>query len=452
MADKDLYLVAGASRVAIPFPEGFFPHKSFRGRYFTGIHDDLFVRALYMINSDAEELLFISIDVGDVHEKIIDPISRRTGIAAGHIFIMATHTHAAPHFGGTWEEDVIDRKQSEEFAALCLESIVAAADQARRSARRACVYISCGSCEINVNRDYKYSGTDGRISSPYISAPNPAGIKNHELIVLQFKDEQGITIACLVNYPVHSNVTFYQTWIYGEGMLVSGDLAGVAMRYTESHSDPGTVSLFAMGAAADQIPKYISNHRVFDKDGNASWEYYGQKEGLLLAEVQGTELGRAVIESIRNECRLIKNNTIRIGSKVITEPGKIAGTGGMTDVSEGKASDYRAQYKEDMKEDFKYVPDADISMVLQLIRLGDLMIAVVPAEIVTSTGIEIKNVVKEITGAETIVISQCNGSYSYISDEDGYRKRTFEAVASHFMPGIADVIVKGFGELADMLR
>ena len=48
-----------------------------------------------------------------------------------------------------------------------------------------------------------------------------------------------------------------------------------------------------------------------------------------------------------------------------------------------------------------------------------------------------------------MIISQCNGSYSYISDADGYDKMTFEAVASHFMPGIDDKIIEGFENLLE---
>ena len=444
----ECFFRTGAAKVQIEYPDGFFPHKSFRGRYFTGIHDDLFIKAVYISNSASEELLLVSVDAGDVSEKILPVISEKTGIDRDRIFVMATHTHAAPHFGGTWEEDVIDRKQSEAFAQMCLDRIIIAAEQARTASRKTALSIGHSICEININRDYKYTGNDGKITSPYISSPAYDGIKNREMLSLKFADEEGKTIAQLINYAVHSNVTFFQTWTYDEGMLVSGDLAGIAMRYVEEHSDEGSVALFSLAAAADQMPKYISNHRVFDKCGNSEWQYYGQHEGLILADAQGTEMGACAMASFDNIIREVEDDTIQTFRTTITAMSKEAGTGAVKkNVGQNAPDDYSYQYKETMRSDFEYLPIDNISMDLQLVRLGSLIIAVIPAEIVTRIGERIKNMIREKTEAIPMIISQCNGSYSYISDADGYRKMTFEAVASHFMPEIEEKIINGFKDM-----
>jgi hypothetical protein len=74
----------------------------------------------------------------------------------------------------------------------------------------------------------------------------------------------------------------------------------------------------------------------------------------------------------------------------------------------------------------------------------------IPAEIVTSIGSDIKHCVPE--GFEAVIITQCNGSFSYMSDDNGYEVLTFEALASHFMPGSARRITEGVQAMIENWR
>lgn len=440
-------LRVGAARVALEYPPNFFPHTSFRGRYFTGKHDDLHARAVF-VESHGTKVLFLSLELGDVGEEWLPGISEEAGVPPENIFLTASHTHASPHVNSTWPEDVKDVAQSEAFAALCRQSISRAIAQAQKALRPGRMRYGTGVCHINVNRDYRYTGTDGRITSPYIQAPNPGGISDKTAYVLLFEDLEGQAIAYLVNYAVHSNVTFYQTWNGGEGMLVSSDLAGAAMRYVETHSDPGAVAMFVMAAAADQMPRYLANHRVFDQQGNAEWEYYGREAGLALMDAQAVDLGGVVLRAAARMAAGADQVEIRTAAQTITAMGKVDGA----DAPKPAGGDsYASQYKETLTQGFQYTPTQPLTMRLNAIRLGGLVLVGIPAEIVTSIGADIKRVMLMETGAEVMIVTQCNGSYSYISDEEGYEKMTFEAVASHFMPGVGAAIVQGVAAMLPAL-
>lgn len=439
-------LFAGASRMKLEYPDDFFPHTGFRGRYFTGIRDDLCVRSIAVSAGD-ETLLFITLELGDIGSEWIPQIAAAAGIKEENVFLGATHTHSAPHAGGFWKEDVVDVKQGEAFSELCRQTVLKSVYQAMEEMQPVRLRVGTTECQINVNRDFRYQGTDGSITVPYIQAPNPGGISDKTVYLMEFESLTGEMVACLFSYAVHSNVNFYQTWDQTGGMQITGDIAGVAMRYVESHVHGDAVAGFFLGAAADQSPKYLANHRIFDREGNASWEYYGQEAAYVLMDAQGTELGRAVVDGLYdlNEAKTGQIQSVRM---LVDLESKLDGHKKKADETE-TANTYAAQYKEKMAQDFEYVRDKTLQMPVYLTRLFDVTIVAIPAEIVTSIGIDIRKAVTEKLGGFTVILTQCNGAYSYISDDWGYTQRTFEALASHFMPGTGERLVEGAAILAE---
>ncbi len=446
MADQRKQLMAGAACLPLNYPADFFPHMSFRGRYLTGVKDELCVRAIYVTEGE-ERMLFLSLELGDIGSEWLPELERLTGIPADHIYLTATHTHSAPHAGGHWHEDVADVEAGEAFAALCLARVKEAVELAKKAQQPATAKYGLGSCGINVNRDYRYEGDDGTITAPYIQASNPAGISDKTVSVLGFESFEGTLIACIFSYAVHSNVTFYQSWDRKNGMLITGDLAGVAMRYIEERT--GAVAAFCLAPAADQSPMFLSNHRVFDKGGNASWEYYGPEAGYALMDAQGTALGIAALDTVRN-LQSVADGTIRAISGKATLECKLDGHKKKADEKE-QSDSYAAQYKEKMEDDFAYIADGTLELPLYLIQLHDVNLVGIPAEIVTGIGQTLRDEVTELLGGQTMVITQCNDAYSYITDDAGYQERTFEALASHVMPGSAGRIVQAMKELAGAL-
>ena len=449
MKEEKKQLFVGAGKAALTYPEGFFPHRSFRGRYFNGVLEDIYARAI-VICREHEKMVFVGIEAGDVGDDWIEAIARTAGVSAEYVFITASHTHAAPHIGGFWPEDVVDVDMGNQFKELCRGRVLEAVKAAMEAVQPAVMSVGTARCDINVNRDYKYTGTDGKINVPYIQAPNPEGISDKNVYIVQFQSAKNELLACMFNYAVHSCVTFYQTWEDGEGMLVNGDIAGRAMKYVEDRRK-NCVAMFTMGACADQSPKYLANRRVFDGNGNASWEYYGGKEGIALMDAQAVSLGAAVMAGLE-KCRVSPGTAgIRAVTAEITLESKLEGTGNAAQKHRAE-NDYASQYKETIDKDFQYIRQENIDMPLFMAAADHSVFVGIPAEIVTKTGIRIREIVKSELGMDAIIISQCNNAYSYITDDEGYRERTFEAFASHFMPGTEARILKGVRELAEKLK
>lgn len=445
MLENNNQLLVGAAKAALTYPEGFFPHRSFRGRYFEGSLEDIYVRAV-IVKKGASKVVFIGVEAGDVGAEWLDEIAALVKTPKKNIFLTASHTHAAPHMGGYWPEDVVDAEMGRRFQVLCLKHIKEAVREAdlKLEPARACYGIT--QCDINVNRDFKYSGTDDRINVPYIQAPNPDGISDKNVYIIEFKNMADKTLACIFNYAIHSNVTFFQVWGEGEGMLINGDIAGRAMKYVEERSKKA-VAIFTMGAAADQSPRYIANHRIFDKDGNVAWEYYGRSEGIALMDAQASVLGSVVYNAIQSGhmsdlcLEDIKAATIELKLNSKIEGAKIKKESVETE------NDYAYQYKENISDDFDYIENGIIEMPIFMLSMGKLLFIGIPAEIVTKIGQHIRESVWEMIGVDTVIFSQCNNAYSYITDDEGYQKKTFEGLASHFMPGTEEKIIAGIRKL-----
>ena len=448
VSNREEMLCVGTDKTVLTYPEGFFPHRSFRGRYFEGVLQELYVRTI-IVEKDGIRTVFVGIEAGDVGGDWIEEIASLSGTSRENVFLSATHTHAAPHAGGFWKEDVADTEAGEKYQELCRKHVKESVQKALQTLQPAKAFYGESLCDINVNRDYAYEGTDGKITVPYIQASNPGGISDKRVSTVIFRGCDQQMIACIFNYAVHSNVTFYQVFGEGEGMLINGDIAGYAMKYIEERY-PEATAMFTLAPAADQSPKYLANHRIFDREGNADWKYEGRAAGITLMEAQGSELGESVCSSIRqNTYTGILVDAIHAVESVIALNKKIEGAGGLVKKPE---NDYASQYKEKLDENFAYQENGTLEMNLSMVQIGNVVLVAIPAEIVTPIGIHIKKIVTDELGTKVIVITQCNNAYSYITDDEGYKKKTFEALASHFMPGTEERILQGIRELTVRLK
>lgn len=428
-------LCVGAGKAAIEFPENFFPYNGFSGRYLIGVGDELHARALLVKHGECSVLL-VSLELGDITDEWAPEISRVTGIPAENIFLAATHTHNAPYANSTWGERVGDAEKTESFCCACLAAVLKAAKTAQETIRPAKLSFAEGICDINVSRVKPYEGTQTDVTARYIPAPNPHAYSDKTVAVMTFTDLNGGVIAYLLNYAVHSAVLFRQVWGKNKvGSLTSGDMAGAAMRYVEERS-PGTVAVYTMGAAGDQLPRYTMVHRVFDAQGNFKSEDYGDVAGQVLVAAMAGELGAEVLHTsaVAEEK---EPEQLRFATVTVSAMGKEEWHGGPPMA---------------IPKDYQYTPTQEIDIQLNMIALGNIALLTVPAEIVASIGHDLKIAIKEQGFENAIVITQCNGALQYIANDENYDQMTMEANASHFMKGVAGILVDGARQLVRKLK
>jgi hypothetical protein len=422
-------LKAGAGKAPIGYPENFFPYRGFRGRKLLGVHDDIYARVL-LLEEDGNRFLLISLELGDITNEWAEEISEKTGVPADHIWFTVTHNHDAPYANSTWGEYVPDEEKTEPFCRCCVQAILTAFTQAQEKICPAKLRFGEGSAWVNVNRNVKYTGNQPDYTAPYVMAKNLHGYSDHTVSVLTLSDEADQIFAYVVGYAVHSSALFQQFWGEGGGMSVSGDLSGAAMRYVEERSD--AISIHLLGAAGDQNARFNVIEPVFDREGNVH-NVERVQSGRDMVEAMAEEWGSEVLLVARNATE-VPVSPLAAVQTVIVAPTKEKYEGGPpTTLPVG----------------YQWKIEGEREMPLFLLRLGNLALFAIPGELVARGGTDIKAALLQRGFSHVMIVTQCNGSNSYLSDAFGYQEMTFDAVQSHFAPGIADRIQAGALALAD---
>ena len=411
-------LRVGAARVDITPAQGELPKNS------EGILDRLFARAIVIENGTTIAAL-ITIDAGAVPDALWQSVTRQLEteleISPVNVFLTATHTHSA---GG---------QRGPEYARKIVESV----RLARQKLTPARVGFGAGVSYINVNRHII-----DRTTNRWWEGANYEGPSDKTVAVLTFEDLTGEPIAVYYNYAVHAVIA-------GQLDQISGDIPGAASRYIEDSLGDRVVALWSSGAAGDQNPIYfqqtydlrqirirdyasrgidITNSMPPGGEGlnrrdPAVARLMNQQRQMLLS--MGQFLGEEVLRVMRSGARTETAPTIHGSSTTIRCPGRER-------TNQGRAG-FEGTYKE----------AGPVEIRLGLLRLGDIMIGAVNAEVFNPVAQRLK---RESRYKATMLATLTNGSArsGYIPDDASFGKQTFEVLSSRLQPGCAEsAIVNG---------
>ena len=165
------------------------------------IHDDIYVRVLY-IKDGLEETLIISFDMCFIGREDADrfkgALGRHLDVTPRQILMNATHSHVGPASGWWAYGDYLPPER------LYLRDLEAKVIQAARSARAKAIPVNLqagmGRSQVPMNRLRRMS--DGRIEN----RPNPEGAVCDVLPVLLMKDESDIPVACVFSISAHPSI------------------------------------------------------------------------------------------------------------------------------------------------------------------------------------------------------------------------------------------------------
>jgi neutral ceramidase len=420
-------LRVGAAKVDVTPSQGELPKNGY------GILDRLYARAI-VIDNGATSAALVTVDAGAIAEPLWQAVSQSIakdlGMPPTHVLLTATHTHSA---GG---------QRSPDYA----QKIVEAVRLAKQRLTPARVGYGTGESYINVNRQIIDPKT-GR----WWEGPNREGPSDKTVAVVKFETVSGEPIAVYYNYAVHGVIT-------GQLDQVSGDIPGATSRYIEESFDDKVVAVWSNGAGGDQNPIYYQ--QTYDLRDIRTKEYASRGidisnamppggQGLnrsdpvvarlmnqqrQMASSMGQFLGEEVRFVMRGIERLDSAVTIAAGTTNVTCPGRER-------TNEGRAG-FEGTYKD----------AAPVDIRLGLLRVGDVMIGAVNAEVFNPIAQRLK---RESPFKATMMTTLTNGSArsGYIPDDESYGKYSFEVLSSRLKPGCAEAaIVKGILGLIDEAR
>jgi hypothetical protein len=402
-------------------------------RSYTGVLDRLYARAIVFEN-DGVRAALVTIDAGGVPDAtwqaVVRQVESELGIPATHVLVTATHTHSAGNQGGP------------DYVAKIVDA-VRAAQKALAPAR---VGYGTGQSFINVNRQIIDPKT-GR----WWEGPNLDGPSDKTVAVMTITRPNGEPIAAYYNYAVHGVIT-------GQLDMISGDIPGATSRYIEEASGDSVVAVWSLGAAGDQNPLYY--RQTYDLREIRVKEYAARGidisnamppggEGLNRSDPKvarlmnqqkqmnvsmGQLLGEEVLRVMRGTDRTEASAALAGAQKTISCPGRERTNDGRAGV-EGT-----------------YTDAAPVELRLGLLRIGDVMIGAVNAEVFNRIAIRFKNASPY---KATMMATLTNGSArsGYIPDDESYGKYTFEVLSSRVKPGCAETaIVNGLLDLMTGMR
>lgn len=405
-AEETGRLRAGAARVDItPAENAALPMSGYAGRKdgFKRIHDHLYVRAIVVDDGTAQAAI-VACDLSGISaslwERVVARIEKNAGIPRGNILLAATHTHAGPTLGRFSDDDPEPKVKA--YAASVEEAFVESVRQAQASLRPARVGAGAGKANVNVNRR-ALTARGGRWLGR-----NPDGPSDKTLAVVKFESLSGEPIAIFMNYGVHATV------FGAKNFDISADLPGAASRFVEQKLGDRVVAPWTSGAAGDQAP------------------IYNKAESYDDAEILGRILGEEALR-VAGRLRMSDRARIRTAAKVVTCPGK--------KVPPGSRRLTPLEYT---------FLDADpVDIRLSLLMVNHIAFAGVSGEVLTMIGQRLK---KESPLANTIMVTNCNGSSGYIPDDAAYSEISYEIVSARVKKGCAEhAIVEGFLDLMDRL-
>ena len=401
---------------------------------YEGVNDPIFVRAI-VIDDGKSRAALVTVDAGAIPTDTWSQVSRRAAaelrIPTEHLLLTATHTHSVPF------------RNSPDLASR----VVAAISQASAQLRPARMRYGTGVSYINVNRNIIDPNTHR-----WWEGPNYEGPSDKTVAVVDFESLDGNPIAVYYNYAVHGVLN-------GQLDQISGDIPGATSRYIEASLEGQAVAVWSTGASGDQNPLYfqqtydLRDIRIKDyaargidisnamPPGGQGLDRKDPKVARLMNQQRqmtvsmGQMLGEEVLHVRRSGLgRPVTSAEITGAQKTVSCPGRKRTDSG------------RAGFPG------TYVDAAPIPIRLSLLRLGDVAIGGVDAEVFTSIAQRLK---RESPLKQTLMATLTNGMApsGYIPNDAAFGYDTFEVVSSNLKPGCAETaIVEGLLDLIDATR
>lgn len=433
----------GAAKEKIVITEDMFPFGFGRGMSFTGLHDDLYVRAL-LLGNDETEILMITVDLDSFGhiEEWKTKIQSVIDIPDNNIFVSHTHNHSSIHVRNDKDDKPEGDADTAKAEKLVWEAMERAVRRAKSAVQPGKVAYGEGYCDVNINREFKYDGY-------YMIGRNPQGPSDKTVAVLRCSDLNDKPIAFFVNYAVHGSVMAELMESDTYKLEITGDLPGYTSRYIEQRYNDEVVALWTSGAAGNQDAKYRANRYAYRADGTM-YRYNVGSQGYALCDMQARDLAEEVL---RVSDELISAGDaageLKCVQTVCTVPGKqTRGPGGPGGPGKGPGGPGPGPMDPSMviaegammkDVDINQANGAPVSVHVGLIAIGDTVLATVSGEETYALGQMVKTVMRE-KFKHVVCLTQTNGYIGYMSEEAGFDRRVRSALVTQLARGQAEKV------------
>ena len=400
-------LMVGAAAVKITAPNGTPMAGYYSARLSTGVHDDLWAKAI-VLDVDGTKAALVSLDLITTSREMVESarkeVEKTTGIRGENVMIGATHAHTGPvivsnstrdgALGGSAD---IARKYNLELPAKIAQAVKEAESKLQPS--RALAGIGQ---ETRLAFNRRFHMKDGSVGwNPGKLNPNivrPAGPIDPDVSVLYFESAAKKPLATYVTFAMHLDTV--------GGLDFSADYPYTLARILADSKSADMLTLFALGCCGNL--NHIDVNWADPQKGHAEAARIG---GILAGAVLKVYRDLQPVDSgtLRIRSETVKLPPAPISAKDVEEANKTAERFGTKEqapflqtVFAFKALDIAARNGKPM--------DVEV----QVIALGNEVAFVsLPGEIFVELGLAIK---KASPFKHTFIAELANGSIGYIPD------------------------------------
>lgn len=358
-----------------------------------GVHDDLYVRGLFLEEQD-EKLLWLHCDLIGLSSEFVkdlkDNFRDAYGLLARQVVISATHTHSGPatmplrHCG----------KVDDVYMAQLRQRMLEATRVAMADPEPVSLYFAEGHC---------YLAKDRRSWSNYRHVDN-------RLPVLAFRKKGGSYLALLANYAMHNVALSYKN------SLLSADVAGIVAESARQSLLGKPITLMTNGGCANTVPPDVS------PDPNIMLAF-GKRIGDIVART--TRKGKLLspqklsskLEEIDLPLSLLSRQEVLLEyeQEAVRYKGKPPWLRAITD------------WKDDTIELLQGDPPLSTTTVLQVICIGPISFTAIGAEVFSRLGDELR----AVNGLGQYVVGYTNGNIGYLPYREAYLEGGYEVETAY---------------------
>jgi hypothetical protein len=377
-----------------------------------GVHDTVWAKALVLSSGDRKFVL-VTADVlafpPQFKAGVMQALASE-GWGADQVMLLPSHTHTSIDMMALHPGNVFGNRQLGIFHKELFKYTAEQLAKVIRDAGKDLLPVVAGSTTITV---------------PDRNRNRRPGLTTHDtdLIVTRIDRTNGNPVAALVNWSAHP------TFMDEEDMLFSGDWPGHLQRTMEALIGQGVTAMFYNGAEGDQSP-------VPPVDCDSNWERaerYGREMGIIA--------WRAWEKIQPADTKAFAYHTEAISLPKRQWHADFMKTGGAEyGLNEANMQAFVEQL----------VPS---ETRITCLRLGELVILGVPAELAAQLGLEAKVKARQTTGASCVAVGGlANEWISYALAPQEYAKGGYEASVSFYGEPLGTILVEGAVRAAQGLK
>jgi neutral ceramidase len=375
-AEHTIKVGVGKTEITPTQPMRLYGYSS-RTAPFIGIYDPLFCRSV-VFDDDATQAVIVSLDSGTIPlgnwlQNIRVHLAEKYGI--DHVFLTATHSHAAPHLG-THDKPIPWNK-------VIVEKIYRSVQLALTKMQAAQFKVGIG--EIDITYDRRLVDEDGRVTMLWQNHERkPTKPVDQRIHVLHIQNKDQEPIATLVHYACHPVISG------SKNNRVSAEIPGAICTYVNKVI--GGECVFLQGACGDVNP-YLAG--FLQEDASAC-------EAMLR---ESEKVAREVVDIVHRADPVEQNDwTIHYQQKTVS-------FGPRHPVSDKRMKDLlQGFFSEEGLERFLET-DQRLQADVSLLMLGERIAwAGFPGEFFDDFQVDLR---RRSPVANTFFVGYCNGMYSY---------------------------------------